>query len=160
MERLMAEKTPFDSTAGTLAHIQEVNNNILKFVQLMLNRAQAHDASKLGPVEKPHFDRETQKLKELTYGSDEYKASLKRLGIALEHHYMANDHHPEHFTAGVSGMNLMQVVEMFCDWVAASKRNAGSTLDLETSFERFGFNHQLAEIFRNTANALNIPVKE
>ena len=32
----------------------------------------------------------------LTYGSDEYKACLTEMKPALDHHYAANRHHPEH----------------------------------------------------------------
>ena len=154
-------ETLYDSKADTLEHIREVNKNLLNFSMLLIDRAIVHDSSKLGPIEKPHFDRETQKLKSLVYNSDEYKESLNRLKVALDHHYAVNDHHPEHFSAGVNGMNLMQIVEMFCDWAAAAKRNAGGTLNLESSFERFKFDGvNLADIFRNTASTLNIPTVE
>lgn len=149
---------PYDSTNDTLAHIDEVRQQMRRVIGDLHDRSLRHDRSKLGPDEKPHFDRETPKLKELVYGSEEYKASLKRLGEALQHHYANNDHHPEHFGEdGVAGMNLMQVVEMFCDWVAASKRNKGGTLNLEASFARFNFDPQLANIFRNTARDMGIP---
>src|SRR5690242_11114411 len=149
--------TEYDSKADTLEHIQQVNNMLLKMVTALLERASAHDASKLGPIEKPHFDRETPMLKELTYGSPEYKASLERLGEALKHHYKANRHHPEFHEHGVADMNLIDVVEMFCDWVAASRRmKEPHVLKLEVSFERFKFDPQLANIFRKTAEYLNI----
>lgn len=151
----------YDSTADTLKHIQEVQKGILNFCMLMMQRAMVHDESKLSDEEKPYFDRETPRLKELVYGSPEYKESLKRLGTALDHHYSANDHHPEHFASGVNDMNLMQLVEMFFDWVAASKRNKGGTLNLEVSFERFNFDDvQLSNIFKNTAIKLRIPTVE
>lgn len=149
---------PYDSTADTLAHIRKVNEYIAVVAIELIKRGMAHDDSKLGPIEKPHFDRETPLLKELTYGSPEYKESLGRLQDALKHHYAANSHHPEFYRNGVAGMNLLDLVEMFCDWKAASERNKGGKLNLEISFERFKFSHQLAEIFRNTAKVLNYEV--
>lgn len=150
----------YDSTADTLAHVKEVNRGLLIFCTLIMQRAMYHDDSKLGPIEKPHFDRETPNLKNLVYNSPEYKESLGRLREALQHHYKANDHHPEFYHSGVNGMNLMSVVEMFFDWVAASKRNKGGTLDLKSSYTRFGFDPQLQAIFTNTALTLNIPLKD
>jgi hypothetical protein len=43
-----------------------------------------------------------------------------------------NSHHPEHYgNRGISGMDLFDVVEMMCDWMAAARRNpadgSGST---------------------------------
>lgn len=146
----------YDSTADTLRHIKVVNTNLIDFATALLNRARKHDDSKLGPVEKPHFDRESPKLAELKYGTPEYMASLGRLQEALVHHYAANRHHPEHYDNGVNDMSLIDVVEMFCDWVAASKRTKGGKLNLTASFERFDFDPQLASIFRKTADAFGI----
>ncbi len=150
----------YDSTADTLLHMKEVTKGLLLFSKLLMSRAMAHDESKLGDIEKPHFDRETPNLKNLVYNSPEYKESLGRLQAALQHHYMANDHHPEFYQSGVSGMNLLAVVEMFCDWVAASKRNKGGKLDLLSSYKRFGFDPQLAAINTNTAITLGVPLKD
>ena len=150
--------TQYDSKADTLEHIRKVSEYLGVFAIELIKRGMAHDDSKLGPIEKPHFDRETPMLKELTYGSPEYKESLGRLQDALKHHYAANSHHPEFHKEGVNGMSLLDVVEMFCDWKAASERNKGGKLNLEISFERFKFSKQLADIFRNTARALNYEV--
>lgn len=38
------------------------------------------------------------------------------------HHHKYNDHHPEHFKNGLRDMNLLNLIEMFCDWNA--KTNA------------------------------------
>lgn len=149
----------YDSAPDTYKHIQQVQYFLNRIIQALMNRGEVHDQSKLGPDEKPHFDRETPLLKELVYGSPEYKESLGRLGEALRHHYKNNKHHPEHHENGVAGMNLIDLVEMFADWCAASQRTAGGKLDLETSFNRFHFDPQLAQIFRNTAEYLHVETK-
>lgn len=159
LKAVLDQVASFDSAESTLVHIRTVQAYLNKFVAELLRRGEAHDASKLGPVEKPHFDRETQALKGLTYGTEEYKASLGRLREALEHHYKANSHHPEHHAHGVADMNLFDIVEMFADWKAASERQAGGAMDLEASFERFKFDPQLANIFRQTARAMGITTK-
>lgn len=105
----------YDSTADTLAHIRRVQHYLGRMARDLMNRGEVHDDSKLGPEEKPLFDEMTPLLKTLTYGTDEYKASLAKLGAALKHHYEMNTHHPEHFAQGVRGMNILDVVEMLCD---------------------------------------------
>ena len=67
-----------------------------------LNTSKA-DNSKLESPEKELFDEYTPKLKDCTYGSDEYKEFLKGLKVALDHHYANNSHHPEHYENGVNG---------------------------------------------------------
>jgi hypothetical protein len=140
----------YDSQAETLAHIHRVRDFLGEFACALIERGRIHDASKLAEPEKPFFDRETPKLKGLTFGSDEYKASLARLGEGLKHHYAANSHHPEHYPNGVAGMDLFDLVEMFCDWRAAAERNANKTVNLQVCVDRFNIEPQLASIMANT----------
>jgi len=142
----------YDSTADTLEHVQKVCSHLYEFSDGLHERADAHDVSKLESPEKEIFDVVTPKLSALTYGSDEYKAGIAELGEALTHHYEVNSHHPEHYPNGVSGMSLLDVVEMFCDWKAASERHADGDFakSLEINKERFAISDQLAEIFENT----------
>ena len=146
----------YDSTLDTLEHIQKVRDFISIFNKNLFDRAHRHDQSKLGPDEKPYFDAETPKLKELVFGSDEYKASLERMKPALTHHYYVNDHHPEHFDEGIAGMDLFQLVEMWCDWCASSQRNSNGTLKLKVLKDRFGIDDQLYQILYNTAVSMRM----
>lgn len=112
------------------------------------------------------FDIATPKLANLEYGSEEYKQSLRDLGPALKHHFEHNDHHLEHYENGVRGMSLMALIEMLCDWRAASERVKQRADDPEKvkSFEsglaynqeRFGYSDELAEILLNTARELGM----
>lgn len=139
----------YDSMADTRAHIDLVAS----FIENFLNRAVVHDASKLEAPEKPVFDRVTPTLRALTYGSDEYKASLAEMGEALAHHYQANTHHPEHYPNGINGMSLFDIVEMaIADWPAAVSRHADGDLvtSLAINRKRFKMTAQLARIIRNT----------
>lgn len=113
-----------------------------------------HDASKLQEPEKSAFDRMTPKLKGLTYGSQEYKDALAELKPALDHHYANNSHHPEHWKLnGINGMDLMDLVEMLCDWKAATMRHADGDFgkSMEISEKRFEIGWQLMQILHNTA---------
>lgn len=142
----------YDSKADTLEHIGTVRDFLGEAAADLIERGRLHDTSKLGPEEKPLFDKMTPLLKTLTYGSDEYKASLKELSTALEHHYKVNSHHPEHYQNGVAGMSLLDLVEMFCDWRAASRRTKDGDFykSIEIGIERFKIEPMLAQILRNS----------
>lgn len=142
----------YDSKQDTLNHINEVALRLYNVMELLHERASLHDQSKLGPEEKPHFDAVTDKLKGLTYGSDEYREALKTIAPALKHHYANNSHHPEHYTDGIEGMDLIDLVEMYCDWAAAVTRHADGNLAKSIAHNeiRFVMSSQLAMIFQNT----------
>lgn len=148
--------TNYDSRQETIKHILRVRE-LLYIIQNKLEaRGFAHDLSKLGPNEKPIFDKVTGRLRGLTYGSDEYKESLKELGPALEHHYANNSHHPEHYPLGVAGMSLLDVIEMLCDWKAAGERHADGSMErsLTVNHTRFKISDQLLSVLENTAREL------
>jgi hypothetical protein len=114
----------------------------------------AHDASKKESPELEVFDEFTPKLRGTTYGSDEYKAYTKAMGEGLAHHYAHNDHHPEHFPGGFEDMNLLQLIEMLCDWKAATMRMAdGGDLrkSINQNAERFGYGNKMKKILLNTS---------
>lgn len=152
----MSDQQSYDSQADTHAHILRVRELLYIIQNRLESRGFAHDQSKLGPVEKPIFDKVTPRLKSLTYGSDDYKASLKDLGPALKHHYENNSHHPEHYPNGVDGMSLLDVIEMMCDWKAAGERHSDGSMDrsLAVNRERFKIGNQLHSILQNTAREI------
>jgi hypothetical protein len=118
----------------------------------LIKRALFHDRTKLQKEEKAGFDEYTPKLAGATYGSEEYKKFLEELKTYLNHHYAKNRHHPEHFDTGIKGMNLIDILEMFCDWYAATKRhNDGDIIKSITINQgRFGYSDDLKVIFMNT----------
>jgi hypothetical protein len=85
----------YDSTQDTLDHIARVEGYLSLCADYLRIRAAKHDASKLQEPEKSLYDEWTPKLRDMTYGSDEYKAALKEMGPALQHHYANNRHHPD-----------------------------------------------------------------
>jgi len=141
----------YDSRADTLAHIHDVRDNIGMFVVEMLRRGRLHDASKLSDAEKPSLDMALPLLQGVAYGSAEFQAVVDRVAPALEHHYRHNSHHPEHYgNTGVAGMDLFDLVEMVCDWMAAARRNPEDGVKLAFNVEKFGIAPQLASIIANT----------
>lgn len=124
----------------------------------LIDRADCHDDSKLESPEVEVLTENTKKLANLTYGSDEYNNQLKSIEMAkyLEHHYANNTHHPQHYKHGIDDMNLLDLVEMFCDWRAASKRHNDGNINksIEVNGGRFNMSPQLIKIFENTAKKL------
>ena len=89
----------------------------------------------------------------------------------LEHHYATTRITPSTSSNGVEGMNLLDVMEMLCDWKAASQRmrpsapsTRGDVPDYNSDFERsillnqerFGYGDELAAILGNTARELGM----
>ena len=74
----------------------------------------------------------------------------------LDIHYANNRHHPEHFDNGIQGMNLLDLLEMICDWKAASERHADGDVykSIEINQERFGYSDELKIILKNTVEFL------
>lgn len=143
----------YDSTIDTLKHIKRVSDLLMLAAGELLCRAACHDNSKLEDPEKALFDKLTPKLSDSTYGSEQYKAFLEELKPALDHHYAHNSHHPEHYSDGVEGMDLFDLIEMFFDWKAASERHKDGDIfrSIEINKDRFELSPQLVRILQNTA---------
>jgi len=136
----------------TMRHIETVRNYLNGCVKELLNRAEWHDQTKLDAPEADIFEIYTPKLKATTYGSDEYKKHLKEMNVALDHHYRFNRHHPEFYAEGIKAMSLFDILEMLCDWKAATMRHADGDIrkSIEMNQKRFGYSDELKRIFKNT----------
>lgn len=139
----------------TLKHISNVRKYINKFTKELKSRGKLHDSSKLENPELDIFTKYTPKLATCTYGSDEYQGFLDGMKKGLDHHYMVNRHHPEHFINGINDMTLVDLVEMFCDWKAATLRHDNGDLLQSILFNarRFEYDNQLKNILFNTAKS-------
>lgn len=138
----------------TLKHVNEVSGNLSLMVAELVHRARVHDASKFEEPERSVFAANTPKLAKTEYGTPEYTELLKEVQVAIDHHYAKNTHHPEHWNNGIDDMDLLDLVEMLCDWIAATKRNKNGNVhkSIDHNKERFGMSDQLYKIFQNTAN--------
>jgi len=165
----------------TLKHIETVSLYINKIIKMLKKRALNHDKSKLESPEAEIFAKFTPMLANSTYDSDEYKQFLINMKSALDHHYANNRHHPEHFKIWVcrhcqskydekpekcsfcsiddfyedfdiSKMNIIDLVEMLCDWKAAVERHNDGNIDksLQINIKRFNISDQLAAILKNS----------
>lgn len=149
--------TTAECKVETIKHIEKVRHYIRIFTDALTTRGVKHDASKLESPELEVFTEVTPRLASLTYGTEEYDSSLKEIQVALDHHYASNRHHPEHFTKGIEDMTLVDIVEMLCDWKAASLRQHDGNLlkSIELNAQRFGYDDQLKKIFINTAKLID-----
>jgi len=153
----------------TRKHIDEVRIFLDEICQEFKERGISHDQSKLHTPEVEVFEVYTEKLKSTTYGSEKYKQYLKEMKPAFEHHYANNRHHPEHFLLTVADdfeyfergkknliqcMTLIDIVEMLCDWRAATKRHIDGDVmkSIELNQKRFGYGNELKQILINTIN--------
>ena len=151
----------YDSRSDTIRHRYTVHKYIRAIMYKLHVRAWDHDSSKLDEPEKEIFDKVTPKLKELTYGSDEYNNQLKEMQIALDHHYKVNPHHPEYYENGIKDMDLVDLVEMICDWKAASERHDNGNImkSIEINQKRFNFSDELKQILVNTVKRYMEPIQ-
>lgn len=156
-EQTSPSMTIAECQVETQKHIESVRKYIRFMIDKIELRGVKHDSSKLESPEVELFAELTPKLAALTYGSEEYDKSLEKLKPALDHHYASNRHHPEHFINGVTDMNLIDIIEMFCDWKASSLRqNDGNLLkSIEANADRFNIDNQLKQIFMNTARMID-----
>ena len=146
----------------TYAHVNRVSELLGEAAIELIKRAGRHDRSKFDPVELDPLQRMQDlidKEGQAPYGSEEYKRRTALLGDMLEHHYANNSHHPEHYTDGVAGMDLFDLLEMFLDWKAASERGEESAMNLSYSINKLKIPPMLESILRNTADRLGYKVK-
>jgi hypothetical protein len=147
-----------DSRIATYEHIQTVQGLLAKVIADLQHRQLVHDRSKLVSPEVEVFDEYTPKLAASTYGSDEYKGFLAGMKVGLDHHYQFNRHHPEFFDNGVKGMSLVDLIEMLCDWKAATLRHNDGDIrkSIEINQKRFGYSDELKETLLNTVMDLGL----
>lgn len=144
---------PYDSTEDTMAHKAIVEKVMKKIIEELEKRAENHDASKLKDPEKICYDTYIPMLKETPFGTAEYvKVRDKMNEDGLQHHFRENRHHPEHYPNNdISHMDLVDLVEMFVDHVAASKRSdTGYPKGEEFNAKKYHYSDQIYKILMNT----------
>ena len=146
-------------------HQQAVAVLMTAVAQAILDRGMRHDATKHGLNEADAYVDPVWQLNtgEVAYGSDEYKKLIAQMGEGLKHHYEYNDHHPEYFEKHsaqtlndpIRCMDLFVLLEMCCDWIAASqRRNNDPMLAMDQLTKKYPIDEQLAVIIRNTVQMI------
>lgn len=136
--------------------------HVTQVVNALMARASAHDLSKFSEDEATLFQERIPAIdaaqKQFGYESPEHKSARANLGEALKHHYANNTHHPEHFSNGVEGMNVYDVVEMLCDWWAVADAKVANVLSFIAQNQvRFNISEQLKEILVSTIHYIHNP---
>jgi hypothetical protein len=141
---------------ATFQHIHEVQKRLVIAITLIMERMMLHDLTKMSDPEVKQFTDAVDRLGTAAYGSEEYKQFLRDLHPALTHHYASASHHPEHYPDGINGMNLIDLLEMLCDWMASVSRSKDGniTRSFEVNEARFNISPQLARIMKNTVPLL------
>ena len=144
------------SNMDTVKHIHAVRGNVYKVMSELDYRARNHDNSKLESPEQEIFGANYKDLQKTVYGTEEYVELLKKVKPALDHHYANNRHHPEHWPNGIEDMTLVDLIEMLCDWKAATARNKDVNIrkSIEHNAKRFNMTPQLEKIFHNTVREM------
>jgi hypothetical protein len=133
-------------------HKEKVGTILAKFCAEIAYRAAVHDASKLSKTEFEACANCVDDFSKFGYGTPEYEDLRKRLNPQIIHHNKVARHHPEHFEDGIDGMNLIDILEMLCDWRAAADRVPGDSIkkNLPALQARFKISPQLLKILENT----------
>lgn len=151
--------------ADTRKHQQWVAERLMACAKKLLDRAVRHDASKFSDVERKSYVGPVWELntREVAYGSDEYKALTAQMGEGWQHHLAHNTHHPENATLTApefasdpfAAMDLFDLIEMLCDWIAASKRRGNEpSLPIKRYVDDKWLDRQMECVLRNTLGAL------
>ena len=136
----------------TLNHINDVRELLSGFSKDLESRGKWHDYSKFSNEEQKVFSDVLDGKQSAKYGTPEYEETKRKLAPALEHHYKENRHHPEHFPKGIADMTLVDVLEMLCDWKAATKRHKDDNIEasIEINSKKYNIDKQLKQILINT----------
>lgn len=151
-----------ESKFKTMRHIETVRNYLNAVIRDLITRGERHDQTKLEPPEVEIFEIYTPKLRGCTYGSEEYRQNMKEMKVAIDHHNSMNRHHPEFFIDGMKSMNLLDLLEMICDWTAATMRHGDGDIrkSLELNQGRFGYSDEVKGLLLNTVeymeNMMNV----
>lgn len=145
------ETSNSSTSSYTLEHINRVKSKMEFFASVLAARGANHDNSKLTEPEYSGWLAMDQEPR-YPYGSKKYYDKMHRYKEVLEHHYSINSHHPEHFEDPSTQMDLVDLIEMLCDWFSYS--NDISWLEgydtINSQCTRFGLNDTIRHLLLNT----------
>jgi len=137
----------------TIKHKALLMGYILRFCMKLIWRGVIHDFSKYTLFEGKSYGKFLPEFKKVKYGTQEYNDILAKFQPAIDHHYAHNRHHPQHFEEGYTGMSLLDLIEMFFDWKAASRKKIGTgsiEKSLPINAKRFNMSDDIVKIMSNS----------
>jgi len=150
-ENLVKDPQGLATIESILSHKKSVREKLLFLAKELEKRAINHDNSKLQQPELGwliQMDKEGRKK----YGSKEYFDKMNKWKIFFDHHYENNRHHPEHYKNNIDDMNLVDLIELFCDIQSyVNEPHVDKALDIFNNYaKRFHIDEQLLQILKNT----------
>ena len=148
--------TVFDYLTDVLKHRAEVAMYIERVCGILKERATVHDLTKLSDPEFSIFVSTRERFKKVNYGTKEYEALTEEAKEAVDHHYRHNRHHTAYHKNGINDMNLIDLIEMVCDWLSAQNRSPDKTIwdTLDYAQRKYKIDKQLLSIMANTLRLL------
>ena len=142
----------------TLKHKELIAKYMAKFSAEVTFRAAIHDDSKFRRDEFEAYAECADEFDQHPFNSQEERALREKLYPAMSLHKQRNRHHPEHFENGMTGMNLIDLLEMLCDWKSASERTPGDSIRtaLPILKEKYNISPQLMNVLTNTIRDFNM----
>ena len=135
-------------------HRDRVAFYLNQIVRELLERSLNHDESKFGPEEFPVYAKAIDKFETHHFGTPGYVEAKNSIASATKHHYEHNRHHPEHYSDGIAGMDLVDLIEMLCDWKAATLNHkdvpGNMAKSMEFGIRQYKISPQLAKVLYNT----------
>ena len=134
-------------------HIEKVGFLLTHVSNLLMLRAVTHDRTKFFEEDlNEHLKAfEEKRGRNLKYGSAEYAEHMEKYSDLAEGHYALNRHHPESHANRINDMNLIDLLEMLCDWCAQPTDIHKS---IEINAEKYDISPQLRRILENTVLSL------
>ena len=152
-----------DSSTNIMRHRSRVYSKMMFVIRELTKRAHSHDNSCFGVEEAPILDEILPEINNTdtidpsseTFNQDRYDYLMRRKELVDALHFKENDHHPEHFESSICGMNVIQLTEMVCDWIAKSKEQGTDIWnDLKIYKEKYSISEDLYNILINSVEYL------
>ena len=138
-------------------HQQQVGAIMRKVINKLIHRALTHDASKFTTQElEDNLKALPDKWRLETEGHDYFSppmdAHRETFASVIARHRKNNRHHPEYHGNRVEPMNLIDLIEMICDWYVACKTSGGDIYEsISNNSDKYHISDQLRQILTNTA---------
>lgn len=131
----------------TAKHIDNVIRYMRSIINHLADRANEHDESLLIEPEASEFSK---------IGGVNSLFNTKHVPqYILDHHYRNNTHHIEHYNEGIVGMDLLDIIEMLCDWKDLSKRHDVDLIDyIKSNQAEYQYSDEMCSVLCNTAMLL------
>lgn len=118
-------------------------------------RARNHDNSAMGSPEVEVYRRYFDNYMEFRPGDPRREEVIANMAPAIGHHFLANDHHPEHFDKGLDDMDLIQITHFLADMMSCSEQEQVDIYELlEMARNRYSMSDQMYHILCNSVKKI------